>query len=530
MQDSIEQITGYFREIWRHRWIAMIVVWVVALGGWVWVSAIPNQYEASTRVYIDTDSVLRPLLKGLAVETDVEQRLQLMTRTLLSRPNLEKLTRMTDMDLKVTTPLEKEGLLLGLKNNIQVNSVKEGRSRDASNFYLISYKHNNRNTAKLVVQSLLNILVESSLGDTREDSASAREFLDKQIKEYEIKLRTSEDRLGAFKRENLGFLPNNEGGFFNSLKNIQEKYDSALLELQESKNRRDTLSRQLEEFRATGVAPVETIQVVKSPLQERLQMLSTRLDDMLLRFTDQHPDVRELRIQVEALKTQVNAEEESRDKLQEADRLESNPLYQQLRISLGQEESNIGAIEVRVHEYGLRIDKLKKEIQKLQQVELELSRLDRGYASNKINYAQLVTRRDSAELAGQAEQTGNSIQFRVIDPPFVPEKPTAPDRLLLSSLVLLVAIGAGTGLAFLISQNNPTFFSRKLLQETTGVAVFGSVTKVYSGKELMQQRIKHASYMLAGILLCVMFAGVVFVQQHESNYLDNLRLIAGHWI
>lgn len=530
MHESIEQINTYLREIWRHRWIAMITAWIIALGGWVWVSTIPNQYEASTRVYIDADSILRPLLKGIAVETDLEQRLQLMTRTLLSRPNLEKLIRLTDLDLKVTTPLEKERLLLGLQKNIEVKSVRSGQRRSASNFYLISYSHNNRNTAKSVVQTLLDILVESSLGNTREDSASAREFLEKQIKGYESRLRTSEDRLGAFKRKNLGLLPDNEGGFFDSLKNIQEKHDSALLELQESRNRRDTLKRQMEEFRATGVAPIESTEVVKSSLQERLHTLTIQLDGLLLRFTEQHPDVIELRSQIEALTKQVNAEEEEQDKLQKADRLESTPLYQQLRISLGQEESNIGAIKVRVGEYALRIENLKKQIQNLQQVEIELRRLDRDYALNKKNYEELASRRESAELASQAEQTGNSIQFRIIDPPFAPEKPAAPDRLLLSLFVLLGALGGGAGFSFFLSQNNPTYFSRKLLQETTGIAVFGSVTRVYSGKEFMRQRIKLTAYVLAGALLGIVFVGVVFVQQYESNYLDNLRLIAGRWI
>ena len=84
MNESIEQLITLLRGTWEHRWTAMLVAWLAAMGGWVWVGMQPDRFEANTRVYIDTDSVLRPLLKGLTVETDVEQRLQLMTRTLLS--------------------------------------------------------------------------------------------------------------------------------------------------------------------------------------------------------------------------------------------------------------------------------------------------------------------------------------------------------------------------------------------------------------------------------------------------------------
>lgn len=530
MQDTIEQVITYLRGIWRYRWTAMIVAWIVALSGWIYVSTIPNQYEASTRVYIDTDSLLRPLLKGLAVESDIEQRLQLMTRTLLSRPNLEKLMRMTDLDLTVTTPLQRENLLIGLQNKIQVTSVRGTQRGGASNFYVISYKDKDRQKAINIVQSLLSILVESSLGDTREDSAAARKFLEQQIAEYEIKLSTSEDRLGEFKRRNLGLLPNNEGGIFNSLRSMQERYDSALLELQEAKNRRATLRRQIEEFRATGVPPVQAIQPVISPLQERLQNLKTRLDDMLLRYTEQHPDVIGLRSQIEALTKQVQAEEESREEMQKADSLESNLLYQQLRISLGEEESNIGAINVRVEEYAKRIEKLKQQVQNLQQVEIELNRLDRDYALNKKNYEELVARRDSAELAGQAEQSGNSIQFRIIDPPFAAEEPVAPNRLMLSASVFLLAIGGGLGGSFLLSQINPAIYNRKLLQELTGMPVFGSVSRVYTDSELLKQRLKYTAFVIASMLLLVMFGGVILIQHYDLMYIENLRLLAGRLI
>ena len=103
MQEILAQVFTHIWGVWRHRWLAIIVAWVVALAGWAWIWQMPDAYVASARVYVDTNSVLRPLLRGLAIQPDVNQRISMMSRTLLSRPNLEKLMRMTDLDLEVTT-------------------------------------------------------------------------------------------------------------------------------------------------------------------------------------------------------------------------------------------------------------------------------------------------------------------------------------------------------------------------------------------------------------------------------------------
>ncbi len=97
MSEIIEQILGYLRSIWRYRWYGLGIAWLICLGGWAFIFKLPNQYEASARVYVDTQSVLRPLLQGMTVQFNPASQIDLMTRTLLSRPNLEKVARMTDM-------------------------------------------------------------------------------------------------------------------------------------------------------------------------------------------------------------------------------------------------------------------------------------------------------------------------------------------------------------------------------------------------------------------------------------------------
>src|SRR5215470_3934546 len=93
MHESINQFLAHVRATWRYRWAAAGSAWIIALAGWAAVYVAPDRYEASARVYVNTQSVLRPLLAGLTVQPNVDQMVAMMSRTLISRPNLEKIIR-----------------------------------------------------------------------------------------------------------------------------------------------------------------------------------------------------------------------------------------------------------------------------------------------------------------------------------------------------------------------------------------------------------------------------------------------------
>lgn len=205
MNEAIEQILAYLRGIWRRRVLVLVVTWLVAVIGWVWVYFLENQYQAQARVYVDTQSLLRPLLSGLAVQPNVNQQVSMMTRTLMSRPNLEKVARMTDLDLRGKTPKEQEALFRDMESRISL----EGTDRE--NLYTIGYRHANPDLAKRVVQSLLTIFTESSLGGTRKDLSTSQKFIDDQLKSYEAKLLEKEKAIEEFKRRNVGTMPGQEG-------------------------------------------------------------------------------------------------------------------------------------------------------------------------------------------------------------------------------------------------------------------------------------------------------------------------------
>src|SRR6478609_4024243 len=132
--DSVRlMLAQYLRAAWRRRWMGVIVAWLVCGVGWVVVYTIPNQFESTARLFVDADAILTPLLRGLAADSAPTSQLEMLQRTLLSRPNLEKLISKTDLDLSTAGPSDRERLLQGLAQAIQVKP-------QTRNLFTITYR------------------------------------------------------------------------------------------------------------------------------------------------------------------------------------------------------------------------------------------------------------------------------------------------------------------------------------------------------------------------------------------------------
>src|SRR5436309_1599157 len=198
MNELYRELLDHLRGMWHRRWIGLGVAWLAVVIGVAVVYRIPERYEATARVYVDTESILKPLLAGLAIQSNLDQQVALMSRTLISRPNVEKLVRMADLDLRVRGAGDRDELIDNVIKTIRL----EGNI--TSNLYVISYRDTDSTQAQRVVQSLLGIFVESSLGDKKQDTQTTVKFVDDQIKRYEESLRAAENRLKEFKLKYIG--------------------------------------------------------------------------------------------------------------------------------------------------------------------------------------------------------------------------------------------------------------------------------------------------------------------------------------
>lgn len=518
----------YALAMWRRRWYAAGVAWLVCVAGWAFVAMMPNTYTAKTRIYVDADSMLRPLLRGIAVDNNVLNEVDIMQRTLLSRPNLQKVARLADLDLGAKTLAEQETVITELQRKLKIGSQGRG-------LFELSYEGTQPVTAKKVIQSLLDIFVEGNLGNSRRDMVAAQSFINEQIREYEKQLEQAERRLADFKAQNLGFLPG-DNNYTIKLEQARNDVAKTQGELAEARKSRDELRRQLADVPRT----IETVNVgslgpelgpaiggagpIASDSVLRVPELEQRLKTLRLRFTDRHPDV----IETKRLLELAKQEEEERAAKEAAGgpatpqpgsvkTTASNPVYEQLKLQQVQLDTLIATLESRLERNQADVRRWEQLARSVPGVGAEMSRLDRDYNVIKRNYDELLARREAARIGQDLETQTKSVQFRLVDPPEVPAKPTGPNRLLFVSAVFVAGLGAGCVFAFFMSQLDTTMRHVEQLRTSFKLPILGGVSMIQSAWAARRQRIEVASFGLACLSLLGAYLGLLSIEMFVTK-------------
>ena len=142
MHDIVIEIRHYVQNATRYKWVSLLIVWIICLSGWTYISQMPDEFKSNARVHVDTRSVLRPLLKGIAIHPDIEGQIRLMTRLMFTRPNLEKIARMTDLDLDINDEEGMDELVKKLESSMSISAAQR------SNLFSITAVDSNPKTAK----------------------------------------------------------------------------------------------------------------------------------------------------------------------------------------------------------------------------------------------------------------------------------------------------------------------------------------------------------------------------------------------
>jgi polysaccharide chain length determinant protein (PEP-CTERM system associated) len=512
MQDLIIKILDDLRGSWRFRWIGLLAAWVFCVAGWVYVFMLPNVYQASARVYVDSQTVLGPLLSGLALDPNVESELSVVKQALLSRPSIETVARKTDLDIRAKTPEAREALLASLSERIVVATEAQARSRTRAatdGLYSITFQDHSREKALAVVDTLLNTFVEETLGSKRTGQESAQRFLDEEIGSLEKRLTESETRLAEFKKRNVGTMPGNGGDYFARLQTEMSGLADARTAVALADSRRTELARQLSGedpfvFGMDGSNQMATAET--GDLTYRIQEMESRLEEMLLRFTEKHPEVVALR---DTITEMQKRQQEELARIQAgkptgslASSVKSNPVYQGIEAELKRTEVQLAELRQDLAERNARVGQLQKLVDTVPEVEAELARLNRDYEITRGRYLELVERRETAKLSESAEKQG-VVKFQVIDPPAVGLEPVAPARVILLFAVLFVGVGGGAALMYLLNQLRPVYQNVRVLAATTGVPVLGAVSRTWLPAEKLHARKNLAAFSGALSLLAV---------------------------
>ena len=513
MQDILDQVHQYVDAVWRRRWIAFATAVGLSAAGWAVVATMPNTYEAQAKIFVDTASILTPLLHGVAVENDVEYQLAVMRETLLSRPNLEEVARQTDLDLTATTPTDFEKVVNSLSERINVASTK-------TNIFTIAYRDQEQERAYEVVQSLMTMFVQNNLGRSREDMEAARDFLGQQIADYEDKLDTAERTLAVFKQENMHLLPG-QSGLQNKLAEAQAELvrrQSALSDAitrqqlleQELANTPETLTQQTGAF---GSGP-------PTGVEARVMELRGHLEALRSRYTAKHPDVQAAERQMTALLRELEAQDAANagppasDAAMPSGIQTPNPTYGELRIRLVDQRATVETLRRQINAAAGDVAQIESRLKRVPEVEAQLQKLSRDYEVMRSKYEALLTRRESAQISSDRDQQSDRVQFRIIEPPQIPTIAAGPPRNLFMSAVLALALGAGVGVTVLLGLFRTTYATTGHLRRDFDLPVIGVVTQLRGRRDAIRRMLGNLGLCMAVVGLFGAFGTLQLIERH----------------
>lgn len=479
MNEIVLKISQIALAIWLRRWIALAIAWPVLILGGIGVTLMSDRYEANAKVYVDTQTVLKPLMSGLAFQPDIDQQVAMLAKTLISRPNVERLVDLPSIGYNKKGPYSRDREIERLMKDIKVAPA-------TNNLYTLSYRDTNPQRARHVVQSLVELFVDSGVGGKQRDSEEARRFIDEQIHTYEIKLTESENRLKDFKLRNFGVVSATNQDYFGRASALSDEIAKLRVDLSAAEHSRDALKRELST--EDPQLPIDPAQATAAPTETsiRLDTQKRQLDDLLRRYTDEHPDVVATRRTIAQLERQRQSELAANRGTGRG--AATSPVYQKIRISLAEAEASVASLRTQLAVQQSRLDQIRSTAGKVPETEAELAQLNRDYDILRKNYDQLVARRESAFLGVKLDQSAQLADFKMVEPTRVDPKAVFPNRQIMALLTLVSAIAIGLGVSFGLSQIFPSFHLPSDLREISGRPVLGAVSMFVSPTAKLAQR------------------------------------------
>jgi polysaccharide chain length determinant protein (PEP-CTERM system associated) len=528
MRHTFDLLLEQIRGVWRFRGTAMLVAWVVCVLGWLVVLALPDTYSARARVYVDTRTRLSQVTQGIAVESNIASQAEEVRQALLGGPQLEKVARLAIPGFASATPEAQADIVMHLRDRLEVEATNDREAlqkKEPADLYTIIYTDRSVAGARRVVDQLLRLFLANALGGSQEGSEQAQQFLTQQIADYDKKLAAAEERLADFKREHAGLVPGATGGdYFARLHAETDQLDRDHIALTIAEQKREELHRQLAgEMPVMGPAagrsggPIDTASAIRET--------QAHLDDLLLRFTDKHPDVILARRELEDLKARQKSELEAMRHGDQsaiaASGLAANPVYQGMKLQLSQIDVEVAADRQQVADQEKKITELRKLINIAPQVEAEYERLNRDYSVTHTQYQALVDRLSRAQLSDKADATG-VVRFEVVDPPTVDPQPVFPNRTKLIFQVLAAGLAIGLGVAYLMHQLRPVFTSPRQLTDATQLPVLGSVSMTWVERHREAGRRALWAYSFGAALLILLAIVTLLTDDFTSHFLHAL--------
>jgi polysaccharide chain length determinant protein (PEP-CTERM system associated) len=503
MQHLLNMVLTRTPALWQRRWLAVLLAWIVCLIGWPIVALVPSHYASETQVYVDTQNLLQPLLSGMAVDIDPTQQVEVLKRTLTSRPNLERVVKIIQGGGSMSDAALDQAVN-ELRKNLTVRSAQDKT-------FAISYQSQVPMRAFQVVQSLLNLFIESNFGTIRQSLDNAQSFLRDQVAQYDERVRKAQEALASFKQSNLELL-SGSASYAEALAKTRADVQELSATLDDLKAKAAELQRQLGGEPRYVAAPASSGAVPPpSGLETRIHDAEQRLDTLRMRYTEAHPEVVNTLQLLQTLKSELAQQQKAAPGQSSVG---SSEVYRQVKVELINTQAQIAGTRNKLDRRKAELETLEQQASKMPAIDAELQRLTREYEMSRASYEQLASRLQSANLSQSRESQADKIQFRIIDPPQVPTHPSGIKRSLLLTLVLAAAIALGSTVIVILVLIQTTFVDSHRLAQVLGHPVIGTVSLAVDERATKSRRLKTVLFGCALLGMFLVYGSLMVVERN----------------
>ncbi len=448
------------RVLRRYWWILPITT--ISLGAIAVAAAmvLPKKYTSQTMVLVEQPAVSSEYVKPTITE-DLNHRLAAMQEQILSRTRLQPIIEKFGLYPKDRSHAHIDDVVERLRGTIVIKPMDPtpGTQRGQLPGFYVNVTYDNPQMAQQICTEITSMFLAQNAGDRKKQAKVTTDFLSQQLEEAKASLDEQDDKLAKFKRQNLGSLPEEEQTNLNILTGMNAQLEANTQQLSRAQQDKafteSLLSAQEATWKSsqTGTNPETT--------EQQLSMLQEQLASLQARYTPEHPDVIKVKNQIEQLKKQQAAAPKSSSPANAAAPASDPPQIQQLRAKLRQNEISIADLTHRQGQIQDQIRQLQGRVQASPMVEQQFKELMRNYQTAQDFYNDLLKKRQNAGVAGDLEGQEESEQFKVYDPPSLPDKPSFPKKTYFAGGGLAGGLALGLGILYLLAASDKSLYNER---------------------------------------------------------------------
>lgn len=481
-----DMIFATIKEIWRMRKFAVIAFVAVSLSilvaGWYW----PRVYVSSAVILVDEQNILKPLMEGTAVATEVVDQARNAKQLLSGQYAKEHILASSGEDLSGLSPSERDYKWERILYKLSVTNAGKG-------LISIEYKTNSPEEAHKYATLFTDLFISASIKSKRVESEDAYNFIADQALSYHEKLKLSEESLKEFRSANLGASPESSTTVNGRILELQRSIEETQLAINETQIQLKNIEDQL-----TGEAEVSSYMTEEGQIQMRISTLEGQLDTLRMTYLDTYPDIVILKDQIESLRQQMTEVSKKDKKKISANSNNMNPLFQELRSQYSQNTTQLATLKTRLNATKkLLADELERAKQ-INVVGTVLAELTRDYDVNKDLYQKLLRQRETARVSMNIDIANQGLTLKVQEAPSMPVRPVGLRLMHFLIIGILMAIAMPVGVAYAKVMFDGSVRSSGVLQSMVPAPVLGCApiykTKIYNAEMIRWAAISAAAF------------------------------------